>query len=131
LPGAVKRVTQNAGADVVFDPVGGPVFEESLHAIAWGARLLVIGFTGGVGVAKTNLVLIKGASVIGVRAGEDGRRDPERRARLDAALSAHAAAGRLRPHISHTLPLEHWADAMHVIGERRAIGRVALVTRPL
>jgi NADPH2:quinone reductase len=129
LAAAVKRVTQDAGADVVFDPVGGAVFEESLHAIGWGARLLVIGFTGGIGVAKTNLVLIKGASVIGVRAGEHGRRDPRRRARLDEALRAHVAAGRLRPHISHRLPLERWADAMRLVAERRAIGRVALLTR--
>jgi NADPH:quinone reductase len=129
LRDAVKRATQNAGADVVFDPVGGPVFEESLHAIAWGARLLVIGFAGGIAMAPTNLILIKGASVIGVRAGESGRHDPERRARLNAALSAHAAAGRLRPHISHTLPLERWAEAMRLVSERRAIGRVALLTR--
>jgi NADPH:quinone reductase len=129
LRDAVKRATQNAGADVVFDPVGGPVFEESLHCIAWGARLLVIGFTGGIALAKTNLVLIKGASVIGVRAGEAGRRDPERRARLNEALSAHVMAGRFRPHISHTLPLEGWAEAMRIVSERRAIGRVALVTR--
>ncbi|MFX4639454.1 zinc-binding dehydrogenase, partial [Acinetobacter baumannii] len=67
---AVKRITEGRGVDVVFDPVGGQIFEDSLRCIAWGARLLVIGFTGGVGVAKTNLVLIKGASVLGVRAGE-------------------------------------------------------------
>jgi NADPH:quinone reductase len=125
----VKRVTAGAGADVVFDPVGGPVFEESLRCIAWGARVLVIGFTGGIGMARTNLVLIKGASVIGVRAGEAGRRDPELRARLVEALSKHAAAGRLRPHISHILPLERWAEAMRIVGERRAIGRVALAMR--
>jgi NADPH:quinone reductase len=125
---AVKRVTGQAGADVVFDPVGGRVFEESLHCIAWGARLLVVGFTGGIAAAPTNLVLIKGASVIGVRAGEAGRRDPERRARRDEALSRHAATGRLRPHVSQTLPLERWAEAMRVLSERRAIGRIALVT---
>jgi NADPH2:quinone reductase len=129
LPAAVKRATKNAGADVVFDPVGGAVFEESLHSIAWGARLLVIGFAAGIAAAKTNLVLIKGASVIGVRAGEAGRRDPARRARLNAALHAHAASGRLRPHISHRLPLERWAEAMRLLSERRAIGRVALLTR--
>jgi NADPH:quinone reductase len=129
IAGAVKRLTQNAGADVVYDPVGGAVFEESLHAIAWGARLLVIGFTGGIGVAKTNLILMKGASIIGVRAGEDGRRDPERRARLNDALHTHVAAGRLRPHISHCLPLERFAEAMRTVAERRAIGRVALMVR--
>jgi NADPH2:quinone reductase len=66
---AVKRLTDGRGADVVFDPVGGEIFENSLRCIAWGARVLVIGFTGGIGLARTNLLLIKGASVLGVRAG--------------------------------------------------------------
>ncbi len=73
---AVKRITDGRGADVVFDPVGGEIFENSLRCIAWGARLLVIGFTGGIGLARTNLLLIKGASVLGVRAGEAVRRNP-------------------------------------------------------
>src|SRR5580704_3478312 len=63
---AVKRITGGRGADVVFDPVGGEIFENSLRCIAWGARVLVIGFTGGIGLARTNLLLIKGASVLGV-----------------------------------------------------------------
>src|SRR5947209_12757925 len=61
---AVKRITAGRGADVVFDPVGGEVFENSLRCIAWGARILVIGFTGGIGLARTNFLLIKGASVL-------------------------------------------------------------------
>ena len=72
----VKELTDGKGADVVFDPVGGPVFEESLRCINWNARLCIIGFLQGIGVAKTNLVLIKNASVLGVRAGEAMRRDP-------------------------------------------------------
>jgi NADPH2:quinone reductase len=73
---AVKRLTDGRGADVVFDPVGGEVFENSLRCIAWGARILVIGFTGGIGLARTNLLMIKGASVLGVRAGEAVRKNP-------------------------------------------------------
>ena len=126
---AVKRVTGGAGADIVFDPVGGTVFEESLRCIAWGARVLVIGFTGGIGMARSNLVLIKGASVIGVRAGEAARRDPALRARLVAALTEFTAAGHLRPHISHALPLARWAEAMRLVADREAIGRVALIVR--
>ena len=129
LRDAVKRITAGAGADIVFDPVGGAVFEESLRSIAWGARMLVIGFTGGIGMARTNLVLLKGASVIGVRAGEAGRRDPALRARLSAALTGLTAAGHLRPHISHALPLARWAEAMRLVAERQAIGRVALLVR--
>ena len=126
---AVKRITAGVGANVVFDPVGGVVFEESLRAIAWGARVLVIGFTGGIGMARSNLLLIKGASVIGIRAGEAARRDPALRARLGAALTQLTAAGHLRPHISHTLPLARWAEAMRLVAEREAIGRVALIVR--
>ena len=73
---AVKRITDGRGADVVFDPVGGEIFENSVRCIAWGARILVIGFTGGIGLARTNLLLIKGASVLGVRAGEAVRKNP-------------------------------------------------------
>src|SRR5216684_3879829 len=62
---AVKRITDGKGADVVFDPVGGEIFENSMRCINWGARLLIIGFTGGIGLARTNLLMIKGASVLG------------------------------------------------------------------
>ena len=126
---AVKRITGGRGADVVFDPVGGAVFEESLRCIAWGARLLVIGFTGGVGNAKTNLVLIKGASVLGVRAGEAARHDPALGAARIEALTKLAEEGRISPHISHRLPLEDYAKAMRLLTERKAIGRVVLEMR--
>ena len=124
---AVKRITDGRGVDVVFDPVGGEIFEQSLRCIAWGARLLVIGFTGGIAVAKTNLVLIKGASVLGVRAGEAARRDPLLGAARIAALLAWAEAGEIKPHISHRLPLESVAQAMRLLMDRKAIGRVALM----
>ncbi len=106
---AVKRLTDGRGADVVFDPVGGEIFENSLRCIAWGARILVIGFTGGIGLARTNLLMIKGASVLGVRAGEAVRKNPALgEARIEGADGmggsrahqaqhlASPAAGRLR-----------------------------------
>ena len=124
---AVKRITDGRGADVVFDPVGGKVFENSMRCINWGARLLVIGFTGGIGSAKTNLLLIKGASVLGVRAGEAVRKNPELgQVRLKALLK-WAEEGKLRPNVSHRLPLEDYAAAMQLLVDRKAIGRVALV----
>jgi NADPH:quinone reductase len=126
---AVKRITDGRGADVVFDPVGGEVFENSMRCIAWGARLLVIGFTGGIGLARTNLLLIKGASVLGVRAGEAVRRNPALGAVRLKALLDWAEAGRIRPNVSHRLPLEEYAQAMQLLIDRKAIGRVALITR--
>jgi NADPH:quinone reductase len=124
---AVKRITDGRGADVVFDPVGGPIFEDSVRCIAWGARLLVVGFTGGIGLARTNLLLIKGASVLGVRAGEAARKNPALgEARLKALL-AWAEEGRIRPNISHRLPLAEFARGMRLLIDRKAIGRVALM----
>ncbi len=124
---AVKRITEGRGADVVFDPVGGEIFENSLHCIAWGARLLVIGFTGGIGLARTNLVLIKGASVLGVRAGEAARKQPALAQARMRSLLQWAEEGRVRPNVSHRLPLAEYASAMRLLIERKAIGRVALV----
>jgi len=126
---AVKRITDGGGADVVFDPVGGEIFEDSLRCIAWGARVLVIGFTGGIGLARTNLLLIKGASVLGVRAGEAVRKNPAAGEVRLKALLGWAEAGKLRPNVSHRLPLENYAQAMRLLIDRKAIGRVALMMR--
>jgi NADPH2:quinone reductase len=126
---AVKRITDGRGADVVFDPVGGEIFENSQRCIAWGARMLVIGFTGGIGLARTNLLLIKGASVLGVRAGEAARRDPAAGEVRIRALLAWAEDGKIRPHVSHRLRLENYAQAMRLLIDRKAIGRVALMMR--
>jgi NADPH:quinone reductase len=126
---AVKRLTDGRGADVVFDPVGGEIFENSVRCIAWGARLLVVGFTGGIGLARTNLLLIKGASVLGVRAGEAVRKNPALGVTRIKALTEWAEAGKVRPNISHRLPLEDYAKAMRLLVDRKAIGRVALMMK--
>jgi NADPH2:quinone reductase len=126
---AVKRITDGRGADVVFDPVGGEIFENSLRCIAFGARILVVGFTGGIGLARTNLVLIKGASVLGVRAGEAVRKNPALGETRIRALSAWAEGGKVRPHVSCQLPLQDYAKAMRLLIDRKAIGRVALMMK--
>jgi NADPH2:quinone reductase len=128
---AVKRITDGRGANVVFDPVGGEIFENSLRCIAWGARILVVGFTGGIGMARTNLVLIKGAGVLGVRAGEAARKNPALGVARIKALSEWAEARKIRPNISHRLPLQDYAQAMRLLIERKAIGRVALIMKPV
>src|SRR6201996_7756614 len=120
---AVKRITDGRGADVVFDPVGGEVFENSQRCIAWGARILVVGFTGGIGLARTNLLLIKGASVLGIRAGEAVRKNPTLGEERLNTLLPWAAGGHVCPHISHRLPIEDYAKAMRLLIERKAIGR--------
>jgi NADPH2:quinone reductase len=127
---AVKRITDGRGVDVVYDPVGGEIFENSLRCIAWGARLLVIGFTGGIGLARTNLLLIKGASVLGVRAGEAVRKNPALGEVRQKKLLEWAEMRKIRPNVSHRLPLHDYARAMRLLIDRKAIGRVALMMQP-
>ena len=124
---AVKALTQGRGADVIYDPVGGDVFDESVRCIAPEGRLLVIGFAGGrIPTVGVNMPLIKEFSIIGVRAGEYGRRHPEQgRENLDA-LDALANAGKLRPHIFARLPLEQGNEAQALLATRKVIGKVVL-----
>jgi NADPH2:quinone reductase len=117
------------GADVIFDPVGGDIFDESMRCLNWGARVVVVGFAAGrPALARTNHVLIKGASVVGVRAGEFGRRNPEiAKNNLDTLLD-WASRGVVTSHISHRFTLDDVVKAMHVIKRREVVGRVVLTT---
>lgn len=125
---AVKALSDGRGADVIYDPVGGDVFDESMRCINWGGRILTIGFTSGRWPsAPVNLILIKQISVIGVRAGEYGRRDPAKGKEVTDALYAMADAGEIKPYISHALPLEQAVDAMRLLENRDVVGK-AVVT---
>ncbi|UKK85443.1 NADPH:quinone oxidoreductase family protein [Sphingopyxis sp. BSN-002] len=123
----VKALTGGKGADVIFDPVGGDVFDESTRCIAFGGRLLVIGFASGrIPKVSVNMPLIKGFSVVGVRAGEYGRRFPDRGAENVAAIDALAAEGRIRPHVHAALDLADWREAFAMLERREVIGKVVL-----
>lgn len=124
----VKELTDGRGADVIYDPVGGDVFDESMRCINWGGRILSIGFTSGRWPqAPVNLILIKQISVIGVRAGEYGRQDPVKGRENTERLYAMAEAGEINPYISHALPLEQAVQAMRLLEQRDVIGK-AVVT---
>lgn len=124
---AVKDLTGGQGADVIYDPVGGAVAEESLRCMNFGCRVLYIGFTGGEPVSvRSNLLLIKGASAIGFRAGEIGRRNPGLNEASMATLLKLAGAGRLRPHISHRVKWPNVQAAMRPIQNREVIGKVVM-----
>ena len=123
----VKELTGGRGADVIYDPVGGDVFDESVRCIAWNGRLLIIGFTSGrIPSVSVNMPLIKGFSVVGVRAGEYGRRDPEAgRANIEA-IDRLAAEGKIKPHICARFPLERAVDAMRMLQNREVVGKVVI-----
>ncbi len=123
----VKAIT-GGGANVIFDPVGGDVFDESTRCIAFDGRLLVIGFTSGrIATVAANIALIKGFSVMGVRAGEYGRQFPARGAENVAAIWAMADAGKLTPRVHAALPLDRWRAAFDMMADRKIVGRVVLL----
>ncbi len=124
----VKALTNDRGADVIYDPVGGDVFDESMRCIAPFGRLLIVGFTSGrAAQAKTNHLLIKDAEAIGFTIGALSRLDPERERRNFAVLMSWLAAGRIRPYVSHQLPLARAAEALTLVRERKVIGKAVLV----
>lgn len=125
---AVKDLTGGRGADVIFDPVGGDVFDESVRCIAFDGRLLVIGFTSGrIPTIGVNMPLIKGFSVMGVRAGEYGRRFPERGRENMAAVRQLAADGKIRPQVYAEIPLERTREALALLQDRKVIGKVIVI----
>ena len=127
LSDAVKALTGGRGADVVFDPVGGDLFDASLHCTAWGGRLLVVGFASGrIGTLPSNLPLIKGFAVLGVRAGEYGRRDPERGEQNRRAVEALAGQGVFTPLIGARFAFDQAPDAYRAMAERRVAGKIVL-----
>ncbi|HEV7689861.1 MAG TPA: NADPH:quinone oxidoreductase family protein [Hyphomonadaceae bacterium] len=123
----VKALTGGRGADVIYDPVGGDVFDESTRCIAFNGRLLIIGFAGGrIADLKTNIALIKGFSVMGVRAGEYGRQIPERGRVVKETIWTWAAEGKAHPTVFAELPLERWREAFELMRDRRLVGKVVL-----
>lgn len=125
---AVKDLTDQRGADVIYDPVGGDVFDESMRCVAPFGRILIVGFTGGrPALAKTNHLLIKDAEAIGFTIGALGQRDPARAARIHRTLMTWLGAGRINPYISHRVPLEQTADALKLIVNREVIGKAVVV----
>ena len=125
---AVKGLTDGKGCDVIYDPVGGDVLEKSVRAAAYGARLLIVGFTsGGPSKLMSNHILIKGLSVLGVRAGETILRlSPELGRDYVEELPRLAALGVMRPNISHRFPMEQVADAFRALIDRKVVGKAVI-----
>jgi NADPH2:quinone reductase len=125
----VKDLTAGKGADVVFDPVGGDVFDASLRCIAWSGRILVIGFAAGrVPQVPANILLVKNVAVMGVYWGSYRKHAPERLVEEFHELFGWYEAGRLKPHVSHKLALAAAGEAMALLLQRRSTGKVVLTT---
>lgn len=127
LKDKVKELTGGKGADVIYDPVGGALFDQCLRCINWYGRILVIGFAAGdIPKAPINLVLLKSCQLVGVFYGAFSFRSPKENAANFRELLALFAAGKLKPVVGRTYPLERYADALNDLSGRRALGKVVV-----
>jgi NADPH:quinone reductase-like Zn-dependent oxidoreductase len=123
----VKRITGGRGANVVFDPIGGDVYDRTTKCIAFEGRIVVVGFTSGrIPQAATNHVLIKNYSVVGLHWGLYTRRAPELIPPATEALLELYAAGKIKPHISARLPLAEAPRALAMVAQGKSTGKVVL-----
>jgi len=123
----VKKLCGGAGADVIYDAVGGDVFDQSLRCINWDGRLLVIGFASGrIPEAPANLALLKNCSIVGVFWGAWTEREPQANRDNVAELFQWVREGKLKPHISHTFSLEQVPDALYALINREVVGKAVV-----
>ncbi|WEJ72585.1 NADPH:quinone oxidoreductase family protein [Pseudomonas sp. PSE14] len=126
----LKEITGGQGVDVIYDPVGGDLFEEAFRSIAWNGRMLVVGFASGtIPSLPANLTLLKGASLVGVFWGSFAQRQPQDNAANFQQLFTWFAEGKIKPLVSQTYPLEKAADAINHLGQRKAVGKVVVTVR--
>ncbi|MFS8514131.1 MAG: zinc-binding dehydrogenase, partial [Planifilum fulgidum] len=124
---AVKELTNGRGADVIFDPVGGDVFDRSRKCIAFEGRILVIGFAGGrIADAPTNHALVKNYSIVGVHWGLFRRRMPDQVAEAHRRLMAMYEQGAIRPLLQGNFPLEELPEALHLLADRKTRGKLVV-----
>ncbi|MCP1648740.1 MULTISPECIES: NADPH:quinone oxidoreductase family protein [Pseudomonas aeruginosa group] len=130
LKDKLKEITGGQGVDVIYDPVGGELFEEAFRSIAWNGRMLVVGFASGtIPSLPANLTLLKGASLVGVFWGSFAQRQPQDNAANFQQLFKWFAEGKIKPLVSQTFPLEKAADAINHLGQRKAVGKVVVTVR--
>jgi NADPH2:quinone reductase len=123
----VREITEGHWADVIYDPVGGDIFDESVRCIAFNGRLLIVGFTSGrIPTVSVNMPLIKGFSVMGVRAGEYGRQFPEKGRENAKAVWDLANEGKIKPRVHAELPLSAWRGAFDLLADRKVIGKAVI-----
>ncbi len=127
LKETVKGLTDGAGVDVVYDPVGGDLAQQALRSLAWHGRYLVVGFAAGdIPKFPANIALLKEASIIGVWWGTWLAKNPQGQVQNMHELGALLAAGKLRPRITESYAFDDFKQAFRAISERRAVGKVVL-----
>jgi NADPH:quinone reductase len=125
----VKELTGGRGVDIVYDPIGATVGEDSLRCLAWCGRLLILGFLGGgPSNIRSNYLLIKGIDAIGVRIGGLNEADPALAIANMKELTKLAAEGKLKPRISHRFRLDQAKEALQAVIDRAVIGKAVLVS---
>jgi NADPH:quinone reductase-like Zn-dependent oxidoreductase len=122
----IKEITGGKGVDVVYDPVGGDYAEPALRSIAWEGRFCVVGFPAGIARLPLNLTLLKSCDVCGVFWGAWVAREPEANAKHIATLFDMLKAGRINPKVSATFPLARGGEAIQMLADRKAIGKVVV-----
>ena len=121
----IADLTNGQLCDIVFDPVGGDVFDESTRCVSFAGKLVVVGFTSGrIAEIATNIPLIKGFCIVGLRAGEYARRFPERGRIISEAIAKLASVGKITPVIDRTLPLSAWREGFEAMAARELVGKV-------
>jgi NADPH:quinone reductase len=125
----IKALTAGEGIDVVYDPVGGAYTEPALRSLRWRGRLLVVGFAAGeIPKIPINLTLLKGCSIVGVNIGGFSKNEPDQFAARIGQLTRWFEEGKLRPHVSETMPLERAADALAPMAARQMQGKIVLLS---
>jgi NADPH2:quinone reductase len=127
LKETVRELTGGRGADIVYDPVGGELARQSLSALAWDGRYLVVGFASGeIPAFPANLLLLREVSVIGVYWGDWAAKNPQLAASNMQEVAGLVASGELKPRITAAYPLERFEEALSALAERRALGKIVL-----
>ncbi len=127
LTDRVMALTDGKGADVCFDPVGGDLFDAALSSLGWGGRIVIFGFVGGIPQIPANRLLVKSRSAVGSALRYFRWHAPDKLQRSVTELIEWYAAGKLRPEVTHRLPLERGAEAIRLLTDRKAHGKIVVV----
>ena len=123
----VKTLTEGKGVDVIYDPVGGPMFDQCMRCINWGGRVLIVGFVGGdIPKVPTNLILLKSCQVVGVFYGAFSGRFPAENQQNFVEIIDMFNSGNLKALVGGEYALDDYVDALNCLSQRRAVGKIVV-----